>query len=83
MARRPARPLARDPVADARAAWQAANRQLGRHFMECARCVHAGRDLTKFCDAGYQLAKVIHRTGRELERAKAARLQPAGQGTLW
>jgi len=83
MASRKARTVADDPLAAAKRALRAANVQLGRHFMECARCCEARRDVTRYCDAGYALAKVIARSSAAVRRAGDAKRSLPVQGVLF
>ena len=83
MAPRKARTVVPDPLAAAKRALQAANVQLGRHYMECARCCHARQDVTRYCDAGYALAKVIARSSAAFRRAEDAKRELPVQGALW
>ena len=83
MAPRKARTVVPDPLTAAKRGLRAANVQLGRHFMECARCCEARQDVTRYCDAGYALAKVIARTSAAVRRAADAKRQLAVQGVLF
>ena len=82
MASRKARAVVPDPLAAAKRALRAANVQLGHHFMECARCCEAGQDVTRYCDAGYALAKVIVRSSAAVRRAGDAKSGLPAQGVL-
>ena len=83
MARGKARTVVPDPLTAAKRALQAANVQLGRHFMECARCCQARWDVTRYCDAGYALAKVRARTSAAVRRAEDAKRGLPAQGVLF
>ena len=83
MASRKARAVVPDPLTAAERALRAANVQLGRHFMECARCCQAGQDVTRYCDAGYALAKVRARSSAAVRRAGDAKRQLPVQEVLF
>ena len=83
MASRKAGTVAPDPLQAAKRGLRAANVQLGRHFMECARCCEARRDVTRYCDAGYALAKVIARSSAAVRRVEDAKRHPPVQGVLF
>ena len=83
MARRPAGPVVPDPLQAARRTLQAANKAMARHYCECTRCCHAGQDMTRFCDAGYALAKVIARTSAAVRRAEDRKRGLPVQGELF
>ena len=83
MARRPAGPVVPDPLQAARRALQAANKTMARHYCECARCCQARWDVTRFCDAGYALAKVIARTSAAVRRAEDRKRGLPAQGALF
>ena len=83
MASRKARAVVPDPLTAAERALRAANVQLGRHFMECARCCQARQDVTRYCDAGYALAKVIARSSAAVRRTADAKRQLPVQGVLF
>jgi len=82
MAQRQRAESVRDHLTAAKRALRAANVQLGRHFMECARCCQARQDVTRYCDAGYALAKVIARSSAAVRRAGDAKRQLPVQGVL-
>ena len=83
MARGKARAIVPDQLAVVKQALAAANRVMARHYCECARCCHAKQDVTRYCDAGYAIAKVIARTSAAVRRAEDAKRQLPVQGVLF
>ena len=83
MASRKARAVADDRLAVAKRALAAANRVMARHYCECVRCCEARQDVTRYCDAGYQLAKIIARSSAAVRRAEDAKRGLPVQGVLF
>ena len=83
MARGKARAIVPDQLAVVKQALAAANRVMARHYCECTRCCQARQDVTRYCDAGYALAKVIARSSAAVRRAGDAKRGLPAQGVLF
>lgn len=58
---------------------KAADAELRQHAKLCADCHRAGRDVTRYCDTGYEYARTAHLARQAIARRQLA----AGADTLF
>lgn len=54
---------------------RAAAAELAEHKRLCAKCHLARRDITRYCDVGYELARTAHLAAQAAARARLRRAQ--------